>query len=467
MSTEPIPSRHAHRTRIAPLAPTEPGQGARSSGITYQQLLDTDTRSVPDVLRWQSARELPVVRVPIERYTSRAFHDLEVEKIWKRVWQFACREEQIPVAGDHVVYEIAEIQILIVRGADGAIRAFPNTCLHRGRALKDRDGRSDDLRCPFHGWAWHLDGSLKHVPCRWDFPDVKPDDYHLPEFRTATWGGFVFVTMDPDAEPFESFIGDLPHHFERWPLEDRYTEAHVAHRMRCNWKVAQEAFMEAYHVVATHPQILAGIGDSNSQYDAWDNFSRAMTPNMTPSPHIDFEPTEQEMLESIVTRSLDAEPMFRVPENMTARQLMAQMARMQLQAVVPSVTYLTDAELNDSFYYSLFPNFHPWGAYNKIVYRFRPDGHDPNRSIMEVIYLSPFRGKRPPPAKVHWLDFDEPWTNAPELGPLAKVFAQDTFNLPRVQQGLTSARHSHAVLGRYQETKLRHFHSLLEKHLDA
>jgi hypothetical protein len=273
--------------------------------------------------------------------------------------------------------------------------------------------------------------------------------------------------MDPDCESFESYIGDLPDHFERWPLEKRYKEAHVAHLMRCNWKVAQEGFMEAYHVIATHPQMLAGIGDSNSQYDAWDNFSRAITANMTPSPHIDYVPDEQEMLGAMMTTSLDAEPFFRVPESMTARQLMAQMARMQLQAAVPSVTSLADAELNDSFYYTLFPNFHPWGAYNRITYRFRPYGNDPHCSIMEVIYLSPFRGRRPPPCDVHWLDFDEPWTEAPELGPLCKVFSQDSFNLPKVQVGLKSAQHSHVTFANYQETKLRHFHSLLEKYIAA
>jgi phenylpropionate dioxygenase-like ring-hydroxylating dioxygenase large terminal subunit len=407
------------------------------------------------------------VQVPLERYTSRAFHDLEVEKIWKRVWQFACREDDIPEPGDHTVYEIAEMGVLIVRGQDRKIRAFANTCLHRGRALKDGPGRSESLRCPFHGWTWKLDGSLQEVPCRWDFPHVERSEFSLPEFRVGTWGGFVFINMDPACEPFEDFLGDLPSHFERWPLENRYTEAHVAHRMACNWKVAQEAFMEAYHVVATHPQILAAIGDANSQYDAWDNYSRAMTANMTPSPHIAYAPDEQEMLESVVTTSLDAEPMFRVPEGMTARQLFAQIARMQIQSTVPSATSLTDAELNDSFYYTLFPNFHPWGAYNKIVYRFRPFGNDPDRSIMEVIYLAPFRGRRPPPAPVHWLDWDEPWTNAPELGPLAKIFAQDTFNLPKVQKGLKSARHTHATFGQYQETKLRHFHSLLEKYIAA
>jgi len=452
---------------MEPLAGAEPGVGARSAGISYQALLDSDSRSVPEVLRMQSARQLPVVRVPIERYTSRAFHDLEVEKVWKKVWQFACREEEIPEAGDHTVYRIADLEAVIVRGQDETIRAFPNACLHRGRALKDRPGRSDDLRCPFHGWTWNLDGSLKSIPCRWDFPDVERDDYHLPEYRTATWGGFVFITMSEQTPSFESFIGDLPSHFDRWPLEKRYTEAHVAHMMRCNWKVAQEGFMEAYHVVATHPQMLPGIGDSNSQYDAWDHFSRAITPNMTPSPHLDYEPSQQEMLEAMFTTSLDADPAFAVPRDLSARELMAQMARMQLQAVVPSVTHLSDAEMNDSFYYSVFPNMHPWGAYNRITYRFRPNGNDPDTSIMEVIYLVPFRGERPPPAEIQWLDFDEPWTNAPQLGPLTKVFNQDTFNLPEVQRGLHNAKHSHVVLANYQETKLRHFHSLLEKYIAA
>lgn len=452
---------------IEPLAVCEPGVGPRSSGISYQALLDTDTRPVPPVLRLESARDLPVARVPIERYTSHSYHDLEVEKLWKRVWQFACREEEIPEPGDHTVYEIAGMEALIVRGEDGKIRAFANTCLHRGRALKDHAGRSDVLRCPFHAWTWNLDGSIKSIPCRWDFPHVDRKEFQLREFKTGLWGGFVFINMSPEAEPFESFIGELPEHFDRWPLEDRYTEAHVARHLRCNWKVAQEAFMEAYHVIATHPQILAAVGDSNSQYDAWDNFSRAITPNMTPSPHLEFEPSEQEKLDAMISTSLDAEPMLRVPKDMTARQFMAQMARMQLQATVASVPQLSDAELNDSFYYSLFPNMHPWGAYNKIVYRFRPNGHDPNTSIMEVFYLAPFRGKRPAPAKIHWLDFDEPWTNAPELGMLARVFQQDTFNFARVQRGLQSAQNSHVTFANYQETKIRHFHALLDKYISA
>jgi hypothetical protein len=157
--------------------------------------------------------------------------------------------------------------------------------------------------------------------------------------------------------------------------------------------------------------------------------------------------------------------MLRVPAGLTARQTLALGARAQLQATVPGAAELSDAELADSFYYTLFPNLHPWGAYNRIVYRFRPYRSDPDRSIMEVMYLVPFAGERPAPAPVHWLGDDEDWTRAPELGFLTRVFNQDTFNLGRVQRGLHAARHSHVTFARYQETKIRHFHGLLERQL--
>jgi phenylpropionate dioxygenase-like ring-hydroxylating dioxygenase large terminal subunit len=439
--------------------------GAPQPVRSYQDLLDADGQRVPDALRLRAEPELPVVRVPIERYTSRAFHDLEVARLWRKVWQMACREEALARAGDHVVYEIAEDSVLVVRTPGGDVRAFHNVCLHRGRLLREGDGNASELRCPFHGWTWNLDGTLKSVPCRSEFPEVREDEYRLPEVRVGLWGGFVFVNLDPGAEPLERFLGDLPAHFAAWPLETRATVAHVAKRLPCNWKVAQEAFMEAYHVGATHPQLLPGIGDLNSQYDVFGNFSRAITANMTPSPHLGFAPSEQEMLDSFVSRSLDEEPALRVPDGTTARRTMASGARRALAAELPGAAELSDAELADSFYYTLFPNFHPWGAYNRIVYRFRPWRSDPDRCVMEVIYLAPFRGERPPPARVHWLGDDEDWTRAPELGFLTRVFNQDTRNLAQVQRGLHAARHSHVTFALRQELKIRHFHALLARQL--
>ena len=449
------------------LPKADPDEHALSPGDSYQQILDRDSRDVPEALRWRSARELPVVRVPIERYVSQEFHDLEMDKVWGRAWQMACREEVVAEPGDYSVYEIGDTSIVVVRGNDRQIRAFHNVCLHRGRRIKEGVGSSSDLRCPFHAWTWELDGSPKPVPCQWDFPHAKRDDFHLPEVRVGTWEGWVFVNLDPDCIPFEQHLGELPRHFEVWPLADRYTEAHVAHLLPCNWKVAQEAFMEAYHVIATHPHLLPSLGDCNSQYDAWDTFSRAVTPQMVPSPHLGRTPNEQEIMDSFLLQTIDEPPKLPVPEGMTAREVFAQMMRMGLQASVASVQRVSDAELNDSIYYTLFPNFHPWGGYSRINYRFRPFENDPHRCVMEVFLLSPFRGSRPAPAPVHWLDIDEPWTNAPELGTLANVFDQDTFNIPNIQRGLRAAAHEHVTLARYQETKIRHFHTLLEKYVNA
>ncbi len=446
------------------VAPERAGRG-RSAGVSYQQLLDTDTHRVPECLREESAAYLGDHDVPVAYYTERRYHELEKERLWSRVWQFACREEHIPEPGDSYLYEIADRSFLIVRGHDGRIRAFPNACLHRGRALRDGPGRSSDIRCSFHGFCWNLDGSLKQVPCQWDFPQIEPDEFRLPELPVGTWAGFVFINPDPGCRPFEEFIGVLPAHFERWDLANRYVEVHVAKLIGANWKIAQEAFSEAFHVVATHPQLLPGIGDANSQYDVWGNVSRAITPNGTPSPHLSWVPTEQEMFDSMVDRRLDEDPVLVVPDGMTARELAAQAAREAMRPLVgDGVDDFSDAEMVDSLDYSLFPNFHPWGAFNRIVYRFRPNGDDHRTCIMECLYLSPFTGERPPPAPVHWLGVDEDWMEADELGSLARVFDQDSFNMPRVMAGLLSTTRPGLTLGLYQESKLRQFYSLLEQY---
>ena len=123
----------------------------RSSGISYQELLDSDARPVPVELRWVSPMPPGPDFVPVERYTTKAFHELEVEKVWKRVWQMACREDDIPNVGDTFLYEIAHLKYIIVRVAKDRIKAYPNSCLHRGRQLVDNDCRKEELRCPRTG----------------------------------------------------------------------------------------------------------------------------------------------------------------------------------------------------------------------------------------------------------------------------------------------------------------------------
>ena len=121
-------------------------------------------------------------------------------------------------------------------------------------------------------------------PCDWDFPHTKDKDFSLPEVKLGRWGGFVFINMDDDCEPLEDYLGVLPAQFESWPLEDRFMSANVRRYLPCNWKVAQEAFIESYHVVETHSQATPMTGDANTQYDVWgDNVSRLYTLNASPA----------------------------------------------------------------------------------------------------------------------------------------------------------------------------------------
>ena len=433
----------------------------------YLDLLDTDSREVPEVYRWTHPLQGVALTVPVERYTSQAFHDLEVERVWKHVWQMACRVEDILEPGEFVKYDIADVSVLVVRQKDGSIKAHRNICLHRGRTLKESSGRADSFACPFHGITWDLDGSLKFMPCKWDFPQVD-GDWPLIPVQVDTWGGFVFINLDPEAGPLADFLGTLPDHFVRWPLEKRYKQVHVGKVLRCNWKLAQEAFMESWHVVATHAQLLPGLGDVISKYDAWGNFSRTLTPNGVPSPHLKWAPTEQEMMDALTDRNLDEDPKVVVPDGVTARRAMSDNRRKHLESEigVDAAQVLSDAEMCDSMPYTLFPNLHPWGSYNRTCYRFRPYGNNPNMSIFECMILSPYEGDTPPHgAPLKMVETDTSWTTVPDLGLLARVFDQDDANLPFVQQGLESGSMDEVTFAEYQETKIRHFHVVLEQWL--
>lgn len=436
--------------------------GTRPS--SYQELLDADSREVPPVLRQRSDRLLGTREIPIDRYIDRAWHDRERQLLWPRVWQFACREEHVAEVGDHTVYDIAGRSYLIIR-TEAGIKAYPNACLHRGRQLKQYPGRCSEIRCSFHGFAWHLDGRLKHIPAAAEFPEVAPggEQMRLPEVRVGTWAGFVFINPDPQAPPLEGFLGDLDRHFARYDLAARYVEAHVAKVVRANWKLAQEAFMESFHVNATHPQTLPYAGDLLTQVDTWDSYSRMITPSEVPSPLLEESPSQDEMLRATFDVRLGEPSPLSVGPGEDARGIVVAATRERWRALIGErIDEWSDTELVDNFVFTVFPNFHPWGGVHKIVYRFRPNGDDHRSSIMETLLLSPFVGERPQPAPVHWLGEDEPWSRATELGLLGKIFDQDMFNMERVQLGLESTVKRTVKLSLTQENKIRWHHSLLE-----
>jgi nitrite reductase/ring-hydroxylating ferredoxin subunit len=452
-------------TRVEPDEP----RVRRSDGPSVQEVLDAEVVPVPEALRRESSVDLGSADISRERYFSQEWHDREVERVWKRTWQVACREEHIPHAGDIHVYEVGDLSLLLVRTPEGPIKAYFNSCLHRGRQLRTESGCAFELRCPFHGFTWDLNGNLAGVPSAWDFPHVEPDKFCLPEARVGVWGGWVFVNPDPEAESLESFLGELVEHFIDWPQEERVTAVHVRKYLRCNWKVALEAFLESYHVITTHPQLLINLGDANTEYDVYPgqpHFNRMISLQGVSSPHLGTMVSEQDIFDSLAGRPPGEPPIVEVGDGQTARRLVADRVRERLSKMAGRPIECTDSEALDGIQYFVFPNFVPWGGWNQINYRFLPNGNDPNTSILDVMMLVPFpEGERPPPAPVQVLGFDDPWSNVAELGRLAVIFEQDMANLEPVQRGLRASVKPGVTLGNYQESRIRHFHQTLEQYL--
>ncbi|MEZ5260099.1 MAG: RHO alpha subunit C-terminal catalytic domain-containing protein [Ilumatobacteraceae bacterium] len=290
------------------------------------------------------------------------------------------------------------------------------------------------------------------------------DEFHLPELPVGRWGGFVFINPTRTRRCSRTGIAELAEHFSIWKFEDRYVEVHVAKVIAANWKVTQEAFCEAYHVAGTHPQVMPYLADAITQVDCWGNISRAITPAGLPSPLLAWDPTEEDMFRAMFDIREGEDLPVQIEPGETMRSAGARMVRERWRPIVgDEIDQMSDAEAMDSIDYTIFPNFHPWGAFNRIAYRFRPNGDDHRSSIMEVMYLAPFSGERPPPAEVQHLGVDDSWTEAPQLGTLAKVFEQDTFNMAKVQRGLETTYKPGVTLGDYQESKIRWIHQLLDE----
>jgi len=450
-----------------------PGE-ARCPGPSVQEIIRGDAHPAPAVLAHEHYEFLGDEDIPYERYTSQAFFDREMEKVWGKVWQWACREEHIPDPGDHYVYEIGHHSIIVVRTQDNGIKAYHNSCLHRGTRFRSEEGcgHTSELRCPYHGWTWTLEGELKSVPCAWDFPHVEPDNFKLPEVKVALWGGFVFINLDENAESLESWMGVLPEHFATWDLDNRYVELHMAKELPCNWKAAQEAFLEAYHTMETHPQLLNGVGDANVQYDIYgDHVTRFFAALGISSPHLETPLTEQQLLDLMLVgdRSVLGDDL-KLGEGETARVVMARYLRRALgEKYKADLSRFSDAEIIDTIEYHLFPNMVLFpGLSLPMVYRFRPIGNHTDRALFELLFLRPLpdSGERPEPAEPVFVGVEESYSSVPGMDPdFGAVYDQDTNNLRNQQRGFLAAKKKGQTLGNYQEARIRHLHRTIDKYM--
>lgn len=463
MKTEQDAFNDYQRGESTPLAPA------------WRELAAADSRPMPDFLVADTSPNLGSAKIPVERYTSYEFHRQEVEKVWKRTWQVTCRMDEIPNVGDHFVYAVANLSFLVVRVAEQEFKAYWNVCLHRGRRLVDKGGcGAKSFRCGYHAWAWNTDGKLAHVPSNWDFPDVDPAKFNLREVQCDTWGGFIFINPDMAAPSLATHLGGMTKHFDRWPLDKRFPIWHVQKRINANWKVAIEAFLEGYHVVATHPQIHSSVAEQGAQYDVYDEgeaqYSRSITPTGVPSKHAK-NPSAIGAIADVwaVLNALRAEDGAPLPPEITDRASLADWRRKSMQEMTGAdYALMSDAEMLDSFQYYVFPNFCPWyGEGLPLVYLFRPDSDSPDSCFFDVWMLirGPDNAPLPPAPEMIKLGPDDKFEQV--IGAMGLVFDQDDENMPDVQIGMKSwpGDPEGATLSRYQEIRIRHYHQVLMKKL--
>ena len=198
-----------------------------------------------------------VVQIPVEAYVSEAYARAENDKLWGKVWQIACREEELKQVGDYVTYDILDESIILVRSAANRISGYYNVCQHRGRRLTKGCGHVNRFHCRFHGWGWNIDGENTYVLDPEDWGEkLTPERLRLKPVKVDTWGGWVWINMDPGCEPLRDYLKPA------CPMLDAFEFEKMRYRWRqwlhfpCNWKTALESFIESFHVDGTHPQLI-------------------------------------------------------------------------------------------------------------------------------------------------------------------------------------------------------------------
>jgi Rieske 2Fe-2S family protein len=201
--------------------------------------------------------------LPGEVYVSEEVLRLERRGIFARQWLCVGREADLPAAGDYVLKEIAGDSIIVMRGADGAIRAFYNVCRHRGSRLLDAPAGRGLTRvlCPYHAWSYNLDGTVQTAPRMGD--DFCKAEHSLSPVRIGFHEGFIFLNLDPKAAPLATHFADLPD-LRRFRMGELVCGKRIEYDVAANWKLVCENYSECYHCAGAHPQ-LARISEQISR----------------------------------------------------------------------------------------------------------------------------------------------------------------------------------------------------------
>ena len=195
--------------------------------------------------------------MPASWYRDPGHYQRELEVFWFGRWIAVAREEEIANAGDWRVVRVGTQSLVLVRTERDEMRAFHNTCRHRGSVLcTEEKGNFPRGRivCPYHAWTYDLAGRLVATPRRMETPDFRLEDFPLYEVAAAAWGGFVFVNLGRNPVPLTAVIGERVKRYERYPLRDLRIGKRIVLDVEANWKLIAENFSECFHCPSVHPE---------------------------------------------------------------------------------------------------------------------------------------------------------------------------------------------------------------------
>jgi phenylpropionate dioxygenase-like ring-hydroxylating dioxygenase large terminal subunit len=401
-------------------------------------------------------------RVPKERYYDPELFRLEADLLWTRTWQMACRLEEIPRPDDFVEYEILDQSVVVVRTADMGVQAFQNSCRHRGvRVAQGRGTCADGFTCPFHGWCYGPDGKNTFIPRARTFADhnLQANDLDLRPVRCEVWGGCAWINLDDGAPPLRHCLEPAATALDAWKVESLRAEWWYACRLPVNWKLAVEAFVEAYHVAEAHPQLVIPTRHGMRKGASFDprafvhadiQYLQAMSEGMAGMVHAN----DVRIAESLRDIELPADPELATAAwNERLNDAVTSWHRNR-GADMPDLNELTANGINVEFFHC-FPHYFVLPMYSSASsYRFRPIG--PEETLMEIWSLTRFpegdEPSTPLPPEV-WESDDPRWPTIP---------AQDFSNLPRQQRGLHSRGFEYMRLSKELEGHISNFQRTID-----
>lgn len=191
--------------------------------------------------------------LPAACYVDPEVASIETEVVFRRGWVGVGRWDRWTSAGEYAAVSVGGVPVVMVRGDDGILRAFANTCSHRGAQIMEGVGSCNRMRCPFHSWTYGLDGRLIGAPSMNRTDGFNRVDFGLHEFNVAERMGFVFVSLEPSPPSIDNWLGDALTIHQRWDLASMVTTRRREFTVECNWKAFAEVFNEYYHLPYVHP----------------------------------------------------------------------------------------------------------------------------------------------------------------------------------------------------------------------